>query len=161
MGNLHRCGGQVKIEIETWNLGDIFFFLKPYEPLSAWKFKNTQNKDHPNGHPSYKKHRISKLYNTLVCQIRNKSNKLTRLSLRFLVQRFLNCGPRTLGVLEIIKKKNGYKQFKKTMKRQEARCLWDYWTKKLRLKNDVKCLGFGWGPQKKKKCCSRGCPRTT
>ena len=25
----------------------IFIYLEPYEPLSVWKFENTQNKNHP------------------------------------------------------------------------------------------------------------------
>ena len=50
MGNLHCCAAQIKIEIETSNLGGYFFlFISNHmSPLAAKKFKNTQNKDHPN-----------------------------------------------------------------------------------------------------------------
>ena len=45
MKNLDRCSTKVKIEIETWNLGDFFLFISNH--IGAQKLEHTQNKDHP------------------------------------------------------------------------------------------------------------------
>ena len=48
-GKLTSLGAQVIIEIETWNLGDIFFlFILNHMSPCPQKFENTQNMDHPN-----------------------------------------------------------------------------------------------------------------
>ena len=61
MGNLHRCEARVKIEIETWNLRDIFFLyiskhMSPCQRKNSKmpKIRTTQNKDHPNIYILYK-----------------------------------------------------------------------------------------------------------
>ena len=44
-GNLHRYAAQVKIELETWNLGDIFFlFLSKHMSLCHRKISKIPQK---------------------------------------------------------------------------------------------------------------------